>query len=56
MAGRDEADPRSMMSAIFAAIDIYRNREAYDALQEGKMKERTLDDAKATRPGRPQIA
>lgn len=57
MAGRDEADPRSMMSAIFAAIDIFRNREAYDALQAGKMKERVLDDAeKPVRPGRPQIA
>ena len=29
MAGRDEADPRSMMHAIFTAIDIYRNRERY---------------------------
>lgn len=57
MAGRDEADPRSMMSAIFTAIDIYRNREAYDELQEGKMKERVLDDAgRPQRPGRPQIA
>lgn len=57
MAGRDEADPRSMMSAIFAAIDIFRHREEYDALQTGKMKERVLDDAeKPVRPGRPQIA
>ena len=56
MAGRDEADPRSMMSAIFAAIDIFRHREAYDALQAGKMKERTLDDSRTSRPGRPQIA
>ena len=30
MAGRDEADPRSMMSAIYTAIDILRNREEYD--------------------------
>jgi 4-hydroxythreonine-4-phosphate dehydrogenase len=57
MAGRDEADPRSMMSAIFTAIDIFRNREAYDELQDGKMKERVLDDAgRPQRPGRPQIA
>lgn len=26
MSGRDEADPQSMRSAIFAAIDIFRNR------------------------------
>ena len=37
MAGRDEADPHSMMSSIFTAIDIYRKRVAYDALDEGKM-------------------
>ena len=36
MAGRDEANPRSMISAIYTAIDIYKNRVAYDNLQEGK--------------------
>lgn len=58
MAGRDEADPRSMMSAIFFAIDIFRHREEYDRMQESKMKERKLDDApsRPERPGRPQIA
>ena len=38
MAGRDEADPRSMMSAIYTAIDIYRPRLQYDTLQEGKLE------------------
>ncbi len=38
MAGRDEADPRSMMQAIYTAIDIFRNRLRYDTLQEGKLK------------------
>ena len=37
MAGRDEADPHSMMSSIFTAIDIFKSRQAYDALQAGKM-------------------
>ncbi|MCQ2148101.1 MAG: 4-hydroxythreonine-4-phosphate dehydrogenase PdxA [Bacteroidales bacterium] len=57
-AGRDEADPRSMMSAIYTAIDIYRNREEYDDLYAGKMKEREVDDAHKYegRPGKPQIA
>lgn len=32
MAGRDEADPRSMMSAIYRAIDIFRKRREYDEL------------------------
>ena len=38
MAGRDEADPRSMMRAIYTAIDIFRRRLQYDTLLEGKMK------------------
>ena len=36
VAGRDEADPRSMKQAIFTAIDIFRNRLRYDTLMEGK--------------------
>ena len=32
MAGRDEADPRSMMQSIYTAIDIWRNRQAWDEL------------------------
>ena len=32
MAGRDEANPTSMMQSIFTAIDIYRNRLRYDRL------------------------
>ena len=38
MAGRDEADPHSMMSAIYTAIDIFRHRLQYDTLQEGKLE------------------
>ena len=38
MAGRDEADPRSMMSAIYTAIDIFRHRLQYDTLQENKLQ------------------
>ena len=39
MAGRDEADPHSMMCSIYASIDIWRHRRDYDALQEGRLKE-----------------
>jgi len=56
MAGRDEADPRSMMSAIYKAIDIFRKRKAYDDLVAGKMPERQpSEDERKQRPGR-QIA
>ena len=40
MAGRDEADPHSMMSSIYTAIDIFNNRLAYDELHSGKMREK----------------
>ena len=38
MAGRDEADPHSMMSAIYTAIDIFRKRISFDAVNEGKIQ------------------
>jgi 4-hydroxythreonine-4-phosphate dehydrogenase len=57
MAGRDEADPGSMRSSIYRAIDIFRNRKAYDALQAGKMPKREGDEPRPERRGgRPQIA
>lgn len=39
MAGKDEANPRSMISAIYTAIDIFKNRNAYDELLAGRMQE-----------------
>lgn len=54
-AGRDEADPLSMRAAIFAAIDIWRNRAAYNDLVENKMQEKERED-RPVRSGRPQIA
>lgn len=56
LAGRDEADPRSMMSAIVKGIDIWRNRIAYDELQAGKMPEQKAADERPRQSGRPQIA
>ncbi len=56
LAGRDEADPRSMRAAIFAAIDIHRHREAWKDLQEGKMEEKRTNDERPEKPGRAQIA
>lgn len=38
MAGRDQADPQSMMSSIYTAIDIFRKRAAFDAVQDGKIR------------------
>ena len=45
MAGHDEADPLSMRAAIFTAVDIWRNRRAWEELQAGKMEKRELADS-----------
>lgn len=55
MAGRDEADPLSMRAAIFTAVDIWRNRQSWQELQEGKLTIKVEDDRKE-RHGKPQIA
>lgn len=55
MAGRDEADPLSMRAAIFTAVDIWRNRQAWQELQDGKITIKIEDDRKE-RHGKPQIA
>lgn len=52
MAGRDMADPHSMMSSIYTAIDIYNHRAVYDALQEGKMPPRQTEAAAARDKGK----
>lgn len=57
LAGRDVADPQSMRSAIFAAVDIYNTRLDYKELLEGRMPERSLEGSdRRERNGRPQIA
>ena len=52
MAGRDLADPRSMISSIYAAIDIFHNREAYDELMAGRMTIEMPDTEIKPRGGR----
>ena len=52
MAGRDLADPHSMISSIYTAIDIYNNRMAYDELQAGKMTIKMPDTEIKPRGGR----
>lgn len=58
MAGRDAADPQSMISAIYTAIDIFRNRMEYDRMMDERMPENVFEqhDERPSRPGKPQIA
>ncbi len=52
MAGRDEADPRSMMASIFAAIDVFNRRQAYDELVAGKLNIKLPDTEIRSRGGK----
>ena len=52
MAGRDMADPRSMKSAIYEAIDIFNKRADYDELVAGKMTVKAPDTEIKPRGGR----
>ena len=52
MAGRDEADPRSMMASIFAAIDVFNKRKAYDELVAGKLNVKMPDTEIRPRGGK----
>ncbi len=52
MAGRDLADPRSMKSAIYMAMDIFRRRQEYDELQENKMRIKMPDTEIKPKGGR----
>ncbi len=52
MAGRDQADPSSMISAVYAAIDICNHRAEYDELQAGKVNVKMPDTEIRPRGGR----
>lgn len=54
MAGKDMADPQSMKSAIYLAVDIYRNRKAYDELMKDRLVVESRDEERPS--NRPQIA
>ena len=52
MAGRDVADPRSMIASIYTAIDIYNRRVEYDELLAGRMTIKMPDTEIKPRGGR----
>ncbi|MDL1913844.1 MAG: 4-hydroxythreonine-4-phosphate dehydrogenase PdxA [Bergeyella sp.] len=43
IAGKNIADPRSFMEAIFTGIRIYKNREEYNALKKTQLKKTSED-------------
>jgi hypothetical protein len=45
-----------MISAIYLAIDVFRNRERYDQMRENPLKVKEFEAPQKERPGRPVIA
>ena len=56
LAGENKANPQSMMSAIYMAIDIYRNRQLYDQMRVNPLPLKEVDTTPKEKPGKPVIA
>ena len=56
LAGQNKANPQSMISAIYLAIDVFRNRERYDKMHENPLQIKEFETPQKERPGKPVIA
>ena len=56
LAGENKANPQSMMSAIYLATDVCRNRELYDQMHANPLKVKEFDTQQKEKPGKPVIA
>ncbi len=56
LAGENKANPQSMISAIYLAIDVFRNRERYDKMHENPLQIKEFETSQKERPGKPVIA
>ncbi len=56
LAGSDKANPQSMISSIYLAVDVVRNREKYDQMHANPLKIKEFEAPHKERPGKPVIA
>lgn len=56
LAGENKANPQSMMSSIYMAIDIYRNRQLYDQMRANPLPLKEVDTTPKEKPSKPVIA
>lgn len=56
LAGENKANPQSMMSAIYMAIDVFRNRQQYEEMRKNPLPLKEVDTTPKDKPGRPVIA
>ena len=56
LAGQNKANPQSMISSIYLAIDVVRNREKYAQMHANPLKVKEFEAPQKERPGKPVIA
>ena len=56
LAGENKANPQSMISAIYMAVDVCRNREKYDQMHENPLKVKEFEAPQKEKHGKPVIA
>ena len=56
LAGQNKANPQSMISSIYLAIDVVRNREKYVQMHANPLKVKEFEAPQKERPGKPVIA
>lgn len=56
LAGENKANPQSMISSIYLAVDVVRNRERYAQMHANPLKIKEFETQQKERPGKPFIA
>ncbi|MBR1949511.1 MAG: 4-hydroxythreonine-4-phosphate dehydrogenase PdxA [Bacteroidales bacterium] len=56
LAGENKANPQSMISSIYLAIDVVRNRERYAQMHANPLKIKEFETQQKEKPGKPVIA
>ena len=56
LAGENKANPQSMISSIYLAVDVVRNREIYAEMRANPLKVKEFEAPQKERPGKPVIA
>ncbi len=56
LAGSDKANPQSMISSIYLAVDVVRNRERYDQMNANPLKIKEFEVPQKEKPRKPVIA
>lgn len=56
LAGENKANPQSMISSIYLAIDVCRNRERYAQMNANPLKVKEFETQPKEKPGKPVVA